>query len=48
MNTTFQILIILGFIALCCALLLLVKGLSIINDNLEYILKELYILIRDK
>ena len=48
MNIMFQIFIILGFIIICYALGLIVKSLNIINDNLEYILKEIYILIRDK
>ena len=45
---TIIILIIVALLAFVFALVLIVKGLSVINDNLEYVLRALYYLIKDK
>ena len=45
---TIIILIIIALVVFAFALVLIVKGLSVINDNLEYVLRALYYLIKDK
>lgn len=42
------ILLIVALLTISCALFLIIRSLSIINENLEYILKELYLLIKNK
>ncbi len=48
MNTIFQILIISGFVIICVILILITLYLHSINENLEYVLKGLHILIKKK
>ena len=44
---TIIILIIIALVVFFFFLFIIVKGLSVINDNLEYVLRSLYYLIKD-